>query len=142
MRQSLHQAAIEVGLDCSDEGDLANILAMQIPPRSSSAKSSLPKATSKPRAVSSPRGSPQAGPSTASTPPFPSSRTPSTGSRAPSTTVRGRAPSTGPEAANKIDKKNNSIKRSSSPAPQQSEDNRQEEVSYFAILNVVGQFLV
>ena len=95
VRQSLRQSAIEVGLESSDEGELAFLLAMESLPQS--ARSSPPRATSMQRAVSLPPGSPTAGTSTAPTPPpFPSRRTPSTGRSPPST---GRAPSTGHEAA-------------------------------------------
>ena len=117
VRRSLRQAAIEVGLESSDEGELANLLAMESPPRS----------TSRQRDVNSPPGSPQAGTITAPTPPpFSSRRTPSTGNSPPST--GGRAPSTGHEAA-EVDPNNNRVKRRGSPAPPQK--NHQEDVSYF-----------
>ena len=126
VRRSLRQAAIEVGLESSDEGELANLLAMESPPRS----------TSRQRDVNSPPGSPQAGTSTAPTPPpFSSIRTPSTGNSPPST--GGRAPSTGHEAA-KLDSNNNGVKRTSSPAPPQ--ENRQEDVSYLVPIRTSHSF--
>ena len=125
VRQSLRQSAIEVGLESSDEGELAFLLAMESLPQS--ARSSPPRATSMQRAVSLPPGSPTAGTSTAPTPPpFPSRRTPSTGNSPPST--GGRAPSTGHEAA-EVDPNNNRVKRRGSPAPPQ--ENHQEDVSHF-----------
>ena len=141
VRQSLRQAAIEVGLESSAEGELASLLAMESLPQS--ARSSPPRATSMQRAVSLPPGSPTAGTSTAPTPPpFPSRRTPSTGRSPPSTgrsppSTGGRAPSTGHEAA-KLDSNNNGVKRTSSPAPPQ--ENRQEDVSYLVPIRTSHSF--
>ena len=132
VRQSLRQSAIEVGLESSDKGELAFLLAIESLPQS--ARSSQPRATSMQKAVSLPPGSPTAGTSTAPTPPpFPSRRTPSTEKSPPSTersppSTGGRAPSTGHEAA-EVDPNNNRVKRRGSPAPPQK--NYQEDVSYF-----------